>query len=392
MSKRDYYEILGVEKGSGASEIKTAYRKLAMKYHPDKNPDDSESENKFKEASEAYEVLSDETKRAKYDRYGHEGMRMGQDFGSYSNMNDIFSAFGDIFSGGGGGGSIFDDFFNQGGGRGRSRQRSQGERGSDIKIRLPLTLEEIAKGIDKTIKLKIKTKCNDCNGYGAKNGASGMSACPVCKGAGQVREISRSMFGQFVNVHACAHCGGTGQIVSDPCPTCSGDGRIVGETSVVASIPAGVESGNYLPMRGKAHAGRRGGEAGDLIVVIEEKEHDFFRREGNNVIYHLTVSWPDAALGTEITVPTLFGDEIIKIASGTQPGTMITLRGKGVPELNSYRKGDQFVYVNVHVPTSLSSKEKQVLKELADSKNIIPKDNTDSKHKDFFEKVKDVFS
>ncbi len=390
MNKRDYYEVLGVSKTASADEIKSSYRKLAMQHHPDKNPDDHLAEDKFKEAAEAYEVLSDATKRSRYDQYGHNGLKMGQDFHQYNGFDDIFSAFSDVFSGG----SIFDSFFggNQRRGGGGSQRRSMAERGSDLKIRMPLTLEEVATGLKKTIKIKRWIACDACNGIGAKD-HNGFAKCPTCNGAGEIRQVSRSMFGQFVNISACNACNGSGQIITDPCVKCRGDGRVTAEDTVEVNIPAGVEGGNYIPMRGKGNAGRRGGDAGDMIVVIEEKEHPYFEREGYDVVYRLTVSYPDAALGAEIEVPTLHGNEKIKIASGTQPGTVVQLRNKGIPHLNSYNKGDQIIVVNVFVPTSLNSKEKLLMKELAGSTNINPKDKNTPKEKDkdFFDKVKDVF-
>jgi molecular chaperone DnaJ len=356
-----------------------------MQYHPDRNPDNAEAEAMFKEATEAYEVLSDQDKKARYDRYGHEGVKMGQDFGQYTNINDIFSAFGDVFSGG----SIFDEFFN-GGSRRRGNRRSIGERGSDIKIKLPLTLEEIAQGVEKTVKLRKYIHCDTCNGTGAKAG-SGHHACSTCGGAGEVRQVSRSMFGQFVNISVCPTCNGAGQIISEKCSDCSGEGRVQGEDKVKVNIPAGVESGNYLPLREKANAGRRGGDTGDLIIIIEEKEHPYFIRREDNVIYHATISFPEAALGKEFEIPTIYGNEKIKVSAGTQPGHMLTLHSKGIPHLNGYGKGDQFVYINIFVPTTLSSKEKTTLKELAESKNFTPEKKTSKKEKDFFEKVKETF-
>lgn len=387
MSKRDYYEILGVNKNSSVDEIKSAYRKLAMQYHPDKNQGDSESEEKFKEAAEAYEVLSDSNKRARYDQFGHQGMKMGQDYHSYGGFEDIFSNFSDIFSGGG----IFDEFFGGGGGRRRQggSRRSMAERGSDLKIKLPLTMEEVAKGAEKTIKIKRWTSCTDCRGTGAKT-TTGYNKCGSCGGSGEIRQVSRSMFGQFVNISACAACGGSGQIISDPCTTCKGEGRLQTDDTVKVNIPAGVETGNYIPMREKGNAGRRGGDNGDLIVVIEEKKHSEFERHNNDVIYKLVVSYPDAALGAKIDVPTLYGSETLKIEAGTQPGDIIKLREKGIPSLNGYGKGDQLVVVNVFVPTNLSSKEKLTIKELSESPNINPKRGKE-KEKDFFGKVKDAF-
>jgi molecular chaperone DnaJ len=384
LAKRDYYEILGVNKGSGLDEIKTAYRKMAMQYHPDKNPDDHTAEESFKEASEAYGVLSDPDKRRQYDAYGHDGLR-NNNYGSYTNVEDIFSAFSDVFAGG-----IFDEFFGMGGRRSSGR-RSTGERGADIKIRLPLSLEEISTGVEKTIKLKRLVKCEECNGSGAKN-SSGYSTCHTCQGAGEIRQISRSIFGQMVNISTCPTCSGAGQVIREACHTCSGDGRTQAEDTVKVNIPPGVEQGNYLPVSGKGHAGRRGGSSGDLIVIIEEKEHEFLTRRGDDVIYHLLISYPQAALGAELEVPTLYGNEKLKIESGTQPGTVLSLRDKGIPHLNSYGKGSQIVYVNIFVPRKLDSNEKKTLQQLSESPNISPKKKDSGKPKDLFEKIKDIFS
>ena len=385
MAKRDYYEVLEVSRDASAEEIKSSYRKKAIQFHPDKNPGNSEAEENFKEASEAYEVLSDADKRARYDRFGHDGLRGGQDFRSSGSVDDIFSAFGDIF-----GGSIFGDFFGGGQARGRGR-RSPGEPGSDIKIRLPLTLEEIATGVEKNIKLKRMVECGECSGSGAKPG-SGHATCPTCNGAGEIRQVSRSLFGQFVNIQPCPACNGAGQIIKDHCMACSGEGRVKGEDTITVKIPAGVEEGNYLPVRDKGNAGRRGGTPGDLIVIIEEKEHENFTRQGNDIIFELMISYPSAALGTEVEVPTLHGTEKIKIEAGTQPGTTIKLRDKGIPFLNSYGKGNQIVYVNVFVPKKLDSKEKALLKELEEKPNICPRKKDQKKSKDFIDKIKDLFS
>ena len=392
MSKRDYYEILGVGKSATVDEIKSSYRKLAMKYHPDRNQGDKEAEEKFKEASEAYEVLSDQTKRSRYDQFGHQGLRGGQDFHQYSNINDIFSQFGDIF-GGGGGASIFEEFFGGGGRRsGGGRSRSAGQPGSDLKIRLPLTLEEIATGAEKTLKIKRQRKCDTCNGSGSKQG-SGSVVCTVCQGQGEVRQVSRSMFGQFVNISACSNCGGTGQTIKDPCVTCSGEGRVAGETTVKVSVPAGVEDGNIIPLRGQGNAGRRGGPAGDIMVVIQEIEHAHFHRNEDDVHYELTISFPDAALGGEVSVPTLTGTAALAIQPGTQPGTVLRMKDKGIPHLNSHSRGDQLVHVNVYVPTKLSSREKELLKEMAEGENVSPKKTKKgAKDTSFFGKVKDAFS
>ncbi len=383
MSDRDYYDILGVSKNAETAEIKSAYRKLAIKYHPDKNPDDKEAEEKFKEAAEAYEVLSDSDKRARYDRFGKEGLKRGRDYRSYQNVDDIFSAFNDIF-----GGSIFDDFFGGmgGGGGRRTRRRSMGERGSDIRIRMPLTLEEIAKGAEKTVRMKKYVQCPSCEGSGAKSG-SDYKACPNCGGRGEIRQVSRSMFGQFVNIATCPQCDGTGRLIAEKCDKCGGEGRVQGEDKIKVKVPAGVEEGNYIPIRGKGNAGKRGGADGDLIIIITQKEHPKFVRREDNVVYHLTVSFIDAALGTEMEIPTLYGEEKMKIDPGTQPGTVLTLRNKGIPHLDGAGKGDQFVYVNVYVPTKLSGNEKESLKKLAESENFSPENKKGKK--DFFEKIKE---
>lgn len=386
MAKRDYYEILGVEKTATTDEIKASYRKLALKYHPDRNPDNKEAEEMFKEAAEAYEVLMDGNKRQRYDAYGHDGLRGGQDFHSYSNVNDIFSAFSDIFGGSG----IFDDLFGGGSSR-RGRSRQQGEAGSDIKIRLPLTLEEIAKGTEKTLKIKKMQVCEVCHGSGAKPG-SGKTTCGTCNGAGEVRQVSRSVFGQFVNISTCPTCRGTGEIIRERCTNCGGEGRTPGEDRISVKIPSGVEEGNYIPMRGKGNAGKNGGPEGDLIIIIEEKEHPIFRRDGTNLIFNLTVSFPEAALGTEIEIPVLEGKEKIHIAPGTQPGATIKLREKGLPELNSqYRKGDIICIINVYIPTKLNTDEKKLVEELMESENMSPNGKHGKKDRAFFDKLKDAF-
>ncbi|MEW6196777.1 MAG: molecular chaperone DnaJ [Bacteroidota bacterium] len=368
MAKRDYYEILGVGKSATQDEIKKAYRKLAMQYHPDRNPGNKEAEENFKEAAEAYEVLSNDDKRAKYDRYGHSGLRGGQDFHSYQNVNDIFSHFSDIFGSAFGGSSIFDDFFG-GGASQRSRQRSTGTPGSDLKVTLKLTLEEIATGTTKKVKIKKYNKCSTCNGTGAKS-SSAFKTCSVCGGSGEIRQVSRSIFGQFVNIAACNNCGGTGKVISDPCPDCSGDGRVHDETTIKINVPAGVYDNSYMTLRGEGNAGKNGGSAGDIIVVFEELQHEYFTRDGDNVIYELNISYPEAVLGTEVEVPTLNGKAKLKIEPGTQPGKFLKMREKGIQHLNSHGAGDQLVKINVHVPKNVSGKEKEMLKELQKMPNI----------------------
>lgn len=390
MAKRDFYEILGVPKTASADEIKKAYRQMAMKYHPDRNPGNKEAEEHFKEAAEAYEVLSDPDKRRRYDQFGHEGMR-GTNFREFHDVNDIFSAFSDIFGGGFGGG-IFDEVFG-GGGRGRRSGRSQqGTPGADLKVKLTLTLEEIATGVEKKIKVKKQKKCDVCHGSGAKPG-SGSSACPQCQGSGELRQVSRSMFGQFVNITTCPTCGGEGRVVRDPCTACHGEGRTPGETTIKVNVPAGVSDGNYIPLQGQGNAGQRGGPPGDLIVLIEEQPHQYFTRNGDDIVYDLNVSFPMDALGGELEIPTLSGKANLTIEPGTPTGRLLRMRERGIPHLNSYGRGDQLVRVSVWVPSKLNSKEKELLKQLAGHEHIVP--NEEEKHgrsKTFFDKVKDAFS
>lgn len=368
MAKRDYYEVLGVSRDASEEEIRKAYRKLAMQYHPDRNPGNKEAEEKFKEAAEAYEVLSNAEKRAKYDRYGHSGLRGGEDYRGFENVNDIFSHFSDIFGGAFGGSSIFDDFFGTGTSQ-RTRERTRGTPGSDLKITLKLTLEEIATGTTKKVKIKKYNKCETCNGTGAR-ASSGYRTCTQCNGTGEVRQVSRSIFGQFVNITTCKNCGGTGKVIAEPCPTCSGDGRVYGETTIKINVPPGVYDGSYMTLRGEGNAGKNGGTAGDIIVVFQEQPHQYFTREGDNVIYELMISYPEAVLGTEVEVPTLTGKAKLKIEPGTQPGKFLKMREKGIPHLNSHGAGDQLVKINIHVPKNVTAKEKELLKELQKMPNI----------------------
>lgn len=390
MGKRDYYEILEVPKTAEADEIKKAYRKAAMKYHPDRNPNNKDAEEKFKEAAEAYEVLSDDTKRRRYDQYGHDALRPGADFHGYTDVNDIFSNFSDIF-GQGLGGSIFEEVFS--GGRTRQRSRPTGIPGSDLKIRLKLTLEEIATGIEKKLKIKRWKNCDVCDGTGAKGG-SAKSTCSVCNGTGEIRHVSRSVFGQFVNISTCTNCGGEGKIIRDKCTTCAGEGRVQGETTIKVNVPAGVSEGNYIPLRGQGNAGQRGGPAGDLIVIIEEEPHKIFTRNGDDIILDLLVSFPQATLGVEIEIPTLLGRAKLKIEPGTPSGKILRMRDKGIPHLNTNHYGDELIRVNVWVPTKLSKEEKEALKTLEKSENIKPREGDKSAHSDrsFFDKMKDIFT
>lgn len=392
MTKRDYYEILDVSKTASQDEIKSSYRKLAMKFHPDRNPGDKQAEDNFKEAAEAYEILSDQNKRARYDQFGHQGMRnMGGDFQGFSNVNDIFSHFSDIF----GGGSIFDEIFGSGGTRRHSgRHKQPGIQGSDLKINLRMTLEEIAEGVEKTLKVKRFDKCEHCSGTGAKPGS--LSAiCTTCSGSGEVRQVSRSMFGQFINVSICPTCNGEGSVIKDKCPHCSGEGRVKTEATIKVNIPAGVSNGNYIPLRGQGNAGIRGGHPGDLIVAIEEIPHKYFVRDEDDIIYDLTISLTDAVLGAEVEVPILTGSAKLKIEAGIQAGKILRMRDKGIRHLNHSGRGDQLVHVNIYIPNKLNSKEKELFKELSKSENLKPKGKSkdhDSHSKSFFSKVKDSFS
>ncbi|MHB8906125.1 MAG: molecular chaperone DnaJ [Melioribacteraceae bacterium] len=365
MAKRDYYEVLGLNKNASQDEIKKAYRKLAMQFHPDRNPGDKQAEENFKEAAEAYEVLSNDEKRAKYDRFGHGGLKSDPGF---TNVNDIFSHFSDIFGGSFGGSSIFDDFFG-GSQQQRSRQRSTGHPGSDLKITLKLTLEEIATGTTKKVKIKKYNKCSTCNGSGAKSSSS-FKTCSVCNGTGEVRQVSKSIFGQFVNIAPCNNCSGTGRIISEPCHTCSGDGRVQDESTIKINVPAGIFDGNYMTLRSEGNAGKNNGPAGDIIVLFEELPHQHFTRDGDNVIHELFISYPEAVLGTEVEVPTLNGRAKLKIEPGTQPGKFLKMREKGIQHLNSHGAGDQLVKINIHVPKNVSAKEKEMLKELQKLPNM----------------------
>jgi molecular chaperone DnaJ len=371
MTKRDYYEVLGVQKSASAQELKKAYRKLAVKYHPDKNPGDKEAEEKFKEAAEAYEVLSNSEKRQRYDQFGHQGV---DNNGGFSSADDIFSSiFGDIF-GGGGFGSGF-------GGRSRGRRK---ERGADLQVKLSLTLEEIAKGVTKKIKLKKYIACETCNGTGAKHGSS-PSTCNTCQGTGEVRQVQRSIFGQVVNVTTCHTCNGSGQVIVDKCSKCHGEGRVKGSKELEINVPAGVAEGQYFQLHGEGHIGRRDGVAGDVIVVIEEKEHDLFIREEDNVKYNLGISFAQAALGTKVEIPTLQEPVNLTIPSGTQSGRILRIPRKGIPRLNSNFVGDFLVEVQVITPTKLNSKEKEIFEELA---KIGGDEHTKAKGQSFFRKFK----
>jgi len=388
MSKRDYYEILGVGKSAAADEIKKAYRKVAMQFHPDRNPGDKSAEEKFKEAAEAYEILSDEDKKAQYDRYGHAGVSgNGRGFGSQGggmNMEDIFSQFGDVF-----GDDLFGSFFGGGGGgRGRST-RSRGVRGSNLRVKIKLTFEEIAKGVNKNIKVKKYLVCNTCHGSGAKDKSS-VQNCNTCGGSGQVRRVTNTFIGQMQTVTTCPTCNGEGTTITAKCTSCKGEGRIYGEETVSIDIPAGVQEGMQLNLNGKGNAGERGGLPGDLIILIEEEQHKELQRDGLNVAFDLHIAFTDAAFGIQVEVPTIDGRAKIKIPAGTQSGKIFRLKGKGFPAVNSYQKGDQLIHVNVWTPQHLSADEKSMLEKLSHSPNFKP--HPDKSEKSFLDKMREMFS
>jgi len=385
MAKRDFYDILGVTRSSSADEIKKAYRKLAIKYHPDKNPGDKEAEEKFKEAAEAYEILSSPEKKQRYDQFGHAGTSAagGGYGGGHMNMEDIFSQFGDIF--GGGGGSPFESFF---GGGGQSRGGRRVARGTNLRIKVKLTLEEIAKGVEKKIKVNKQVVCNTCDGTGAKDRSS-FHTCSTCGGTGSVRRVTNTILGQMQTTSTCPTCNGEGTQITSKCNACHGDGVVRGEETISINIPAGVSEGMQLSMSGKGNAAPRGGMPGDLIILIEEIPHDTLQREGNNVVYDLHISFIDATLGASVEVPTIDGKAKIKIEPGTQGGKILRLKGKGVPEVNSYHRGDQLVYVNIWTPKALSRDERDLLEKLQSSPNFKPQPGKNEKS--FFERMKEYF-
>ena len=386
--KRDYYEVLGVSKSATPEEIKKAYRQMALKYHPDRNPDDKDAEEKFKEAAEAYSVLSDENKRARYDRYGFAGMNggsasgggFGGGFGDFD-LNDILnSVFGRGFDFGG---------FNFGGfGGGSNRGGVARQRGSNIRVKVKLNLQEIAKGVKKKIKVNKYVTCDHCHGSGSENGAT--ETCPTCHGRGQVVQAVNSFFGAMQTASVCPTCGGTGHIIKNKCKHCQGEGIMKGEEIIDIEIPAGVGNDMQLTVRGKGNAGPHNGINGDLIVVIEEEESKDFERDGSNLIYNLFLTIPEAILGTQAEVPTIDGKVRVKIAPGTQSGKVLRLRGKGLPNINSYGSGDMLVNVNVWIPKKVTKEEEKLLEELAKSENFKP--NPTDEEKSFFNKIRDYFN
>ena len=383
MAKRDYYEVLGVGREASPEEIKKAYRKKAIQFHPDKNPGNKEAEENFKEAAEAYEVLSSPEKRRKYDQFGHSGLGGGQ--GGFSghdmSMDDIFSMFGDIFGGGFGG------FGGFGSGGGRTHRRTN--RGSNLRVKASLSLKEIAHGAEKKIKVKKYVTCDSCHGSGAK-GNDGYNTCSTCHGSGQVTRISNTFLGQMQTTSTCPTCGGEGQIIIHKCDTCHGEGIIRGEEVINIKIPAGVAEGMQLSVSGKGNAARRGGMPGDLLVLINEVKDEELIRDENDLIYNLYLSFPDLALGTTAEIPTVDNKVKVKVDAGTQPEKILRLRGKGLPDLNGYGRGDLLVRIHVWVPKKLSNEEKKQLEKLQESDNFSAK-NAGSEDRNFFDKVKDMF-
>ena len=382
MAKRDYYEVLGVDRNASASDVKKAYRKLAIQYHPDKNPDNKEAEEKFKEAAEAYSVLSDPDKKARYDQYGFEGVSGAGGAGGFGgagmDINDIFSMFGDIFGGRGG----FGGFGGFGGGNAGPAKH----RGSDQRVKVRLTLQEIANGVTKKFKLKKYVSCTHCNGSGAENGA--VETCPECKGTGRVVRTQQSFFGMMRSEVACPHCNGQGTIVKNKCKHCNGDGIVMGEEIVEVNIPAGVHEGMQLSMRGKGNAGKYNGIPGDLLILVEEEAHPTLVREDNNLIYSLLLDIPTATLGGIAEIPTIDGKAKVTIDPGTQPGKVLRLRGKGLPTLNGYGKGDIIVNISVYIPETLSKDEKKTIEGFRNSENFRPSESIKEK---IFRRFKSFF-
>ena len=383
--KRDYYEVLGVGRNATLDEIKKAYRQLAIKYHPDKNPGNKEAEEKFKEAAEAYSVLSDTDKRAKYDQFGHAGLggQPGPDFsGGFGDLNDILN---NLFGGGFGGFS--GGFGGFGGGRSQGPQQRV-YRGRDIRVRVKLTLDEIARGVEKEISVEKNVPCPDCNGKGTRN-SSDVKTCPACGGTGQIKKVANSIFGQTISYSTCQQCGGEGKIISNPCHTCGGTGLVRKKCTVKVKIPAGVENGMQLTIRGEGHCAKNNGINGDLLVLIEEVEHPELKRDGNNLHYTKVISVMDAILGSETEIPCLDGPYRIKIEPGTQSGTVVRLRGKGLPSVNSYGTGDLYVKLIVMIPKKLTRNEKELFESIRNNPSFTAAPSKEDKS--FFDRLRDMF-
>ncbi len=388
MAKRDYYEVLGVAKGAPADEIKKSYRKIAMQFHPDRNPGNKEAEEKFKEAAEAYDTLSTPDKRAQYDRFGHAASGAGGGYGGQGGpggmrMEDIFQNFGDIF-----GNDMFGGMFGGQGGGGRR----QGTRGANLRIKLKMTYEDIANGANKKIKVKKHITCQQCTGSGAKDKGS-IQTCGSCGGSGQVRRVTNTFLGQMQTVTTCPTCNGEGSTITQKCGGCKGEGRVYGEETLSLDIPAGVQDGMQLSMSGKGNAGERGGPPGDLLLLVEEEKHEHLFRRDLDVVYQLHVSFPDAVLGMQAEVPTIDGKAKIKIPPGTQSGKIFRLKGKGFPAFQSYEKGDELIEVNIWSPQTLSNEEKELMEKLKNSNNFKPGPDAKNERDDksFFDKIKDAF-
>jgi len=377
VAKRDYYEVLGISRDAGPEEIKKAYRKLARQYHPDANPGDKSAEEKFKEIAEAYEVLSDPEKRAAYDRFGHAAAN-GQGFGGFGGFGgEGFGGFGDF----GGLGDLFDMFFGGG-----ARARRGPQKGADLRADLEISFKEAAFGVEKDLRVPRVEDCEKCRGTGAAPGTAPQK-CPVCGGAGQVQYAQSTPFGRIMQTHPCDRCRGTGRIVEKPCGDCHGAGKVRRTRTIHVKIPPGVDTGTRLRVAGEGESGVRGGPPGDLYVYLNVRPHRFFRREGNDIICEVPVSFAQAALGDELEVPTLEGTAKIRLPEGTQHGTDFRLRGKGIPDLNGYGRGDQYVRIKVVTPTRLTERQKQLLREFA----LLSGENPSGEAKGFFEKVKDAF-
>ena len=386
MSKRDFYEILGVDKNATAPEIKKAYRKQAIKFHPDKNPNNKQAEESFKEAAEAYEILSNPDKKSRYDQFGHAGVSGaagggGGFSGGGMSMDDIFSHFGDVFGGGGFGGGGFSGF----GGGGRSRRRVN--KGSNLRVKVKLTLKEILEGVEKKIKVKKYVSCSTCSGSGAKD--NDKSTCSTCHGSGQVTQVSNTFLGQMQTRATCPTCGGEGKIIKNKCTSCHGEGIVKDDEVITLNIPAGVADGMQLSVSGKGNAARRGGVNGDLIVVIEEIPHEFLLRDDDDLIYNLHISIPEAILGTPVEIPTIEGKVKVKLEQGVQSGKILRLKGKGLPDINGYGKGDLLVKIDIWIPKNLTKDEIKIMEKLKESDSFLP--NAKKSESGFFERIKNMF-